>query len=279
MQHKGVFSWRFDGAYDSQYDVALPILSAHGQVGTLYLVEARVDGSGGLTTAEVNSFASAGWEIAQHSGDIPYLDELSTSAVISKLSADKTLLEGRGWTINGVAPLGRRTDEEARAGVETLYSHYNTGSDVLAEFPKTLTGFDPFDIMGCPSSMSSTSTVAYYTDLIDLLVEKGGYMSFLLHQAANTPTLAQHMKAADLATIAAYLQTYIDSGDIVNVNTSDLVSMATDDAIMYVTEGTRQCGIYRAYTGRRFSLNGSTYYRESGGVLTPTSPVGLTAYI
>lgn len=98
----------FDDGYDDGYTYALPILVAHGFVGTFYVIPGRLGGSQDLTVAHVQALAAAGMEIADHTMnhvDLNHLAPLALRYQVEGAAARIAAITGR-WPTTLAYPFG-----------------------------------------------------------------------------------------------------------------------------------------------------------------------------
>ena len=132
----------FDDAHRSVLELALPIMSRLGLVGTVYVPTAYADGRlmswpgiahwmGGphehelrcMTWDELRSLADLGWEIGSHTRSHPHLTELDARAVAAELRESREECEDAlGRPCRSLAyPYSDYNDRVVRVALETGY--------------------------------------------------------------------------------------------------------------------------------------------------------------
>ena len=83
----------FDDAYRSNYEVALPVLSAQGATATVFVVTSWVGTSRYCTWTELAALRDAGWSIQSHTHTHPFLSQLNEDQVRTELTTSRNELE------------------------------------------------------------------------------------------------------------------------------------------------------------------------------------------
>ncbi|MGA2670076.1 MAG: Ig-like domain-containing protein, partial [Dehalococcoidia bacterium] len=91
---QGAVTITFDDGYQSQYDIAYPVMNQYGFKGTLFVITGIVNSSGILNLQEIQEMHSHGWEIDSHTVTHPYLTQLSQSQLEAELANSKS------WIVN-----------------------------------------------------------------------------------------------------------------------------------------------------------------------------------
>ena len=87
----------FDDGFESAYTIAYPIMQQYGIKGTVYVNPAWVGAPGYLTLEELTILHNAGWTIASHTWDHPFLPELSGEEVTTELQTAINWLNNNGF--------------------------------------------------------------------------------------------------------------------------------------------------------------------------------------
>lgn len=83
----------FDDGYASTYELAFPLLQAHGFTATVFVITDFVGLSGYLSWAQVAELAAAGWEIGNHTATHPDLARLGPAALHQQIDGAAAALQ------------------------------------------------------------------------------------------------------------------------------------------------------------------------------------------
>lgn len=91
----------FDDAFDGVYNLAFPIMDALGLPGVAYVITSYVGKSVGgyerMTLANLRELQAAGWDIANHCYDEPWLDTLTQEKIDKQIGNSQTWLVQNGF--------------------------------------------------------------------------------------------------------------------------------------------------------------------------------------
>jgi peptidoglycan/xylan/chitin deacetylase (PgdA/CDA1 family) len=121
----------FDDGYADVFEVAYPILDAHGYTATVYVVASLLEAEGYLSVAQLRTLAEAGWEIGSHSLTHPVLTRQSGPQLHDEIVGSRLVLEeALGIEVHTFSyPFGS-SSEDIRARV--LRAGYRTAMGVGA---------------------------------------------------------------------------------------------------------------------------------------------------
>jgi peptidoglycan/xylan/chitin deacetylase (PgdA/CDA1 family) len=102
------FVLTFDDGWGDGYTYALPILEAHGFVGTFYVIAGRIDSGSFLTSAQLRDLIEAGDEIGDHTMDHVPLEHQNSSRLAYEIdAAAATIASATGqWPTTLAYPTG-----------------------------------------------------------------------------------------------------------------------------------------------------------------------------
>lgn len=192
-----IVTFTFDDGFASVVD-ANTILSQFGMRGTAYVIPEFLGKDGYLTQSNVDSLASAGWDIGGHGSK--NLVELSTVEVRDELVRMHTYLQEHGF----------------QGGEHFAYPNggYNPAvqSLVLERFTsaRTIDGFSQSPEKILPESVnaitiSSSTPVTEIIAEIDKAVKNGTWLILVWHDLSPSPQLSYEYRRDDFAWIVRYL--------------------------------------------------------------------------
>jgi len=178
----------FDDGWRSVHDVALPMMAAHGMVGTNYITSDFVnmwdDELGYISEHHLAAFVDAGWEIGAHSikhEDLTTLDPKSIEA--NMIEPYEKLVEWTGKNITSMStPFGIYNDTVIRFAEITYDNHVNAFSP--ARGINTLDNFDLFSINRLDTQVASVDEIC---STVKTLGENDFYV-VIFHKIDNTGT-------------------------------------------------------------------------------------------
>jgi peptidoglycan/xylan/chitin deacetylase (PgdA/CDA1 family) len=109
-QQPTVVSFTFDDGWVSQYDIAYPLLQAHGMQGTFFVNSNLIGKDGRLTWSHLEELAAAGHEIGGHTLDHPDLTAVSPDEARRQIREDRQALIRHGFEARSFAYPGGAYD-------------------------------------------------------------------------------------------------------------------------------------------------------------------------
>jgi peptidoglycan/xylan/chitin deacetylase (PgdA/CDA1 family) len=174
----GGVTFRFDDGWQSQYDVALPMLQSAGIKGTFYIVTHQLsdDGfTGFMSRAEVGDL-SHGEEVGDHTQTHPHLPTLSTSQQQTEIVGAKNDLADLGITAHTFSyPYGEYTQGTVQIVKDAGFS----GAVTTVETAATASS-DPFQIES--PSLQVSDTPAQVEAMIHNAVQNHQWLIMTFHR-------------------------------------------------------------------------------------------------
>jgi peptidoglycan/xylan/chitin deacetylase (PgdA/CDA1 family) len=179
----GGVTFRFDDGWQSQYDVALPILQSAGFRGTFYIVTRQLldNGfSGFMSSDEVKQLAASGQEVGDHTQSHPHLPTLSLNQQQAEIVGAKQDLEGMGISAQSFSyPYGEYT-----ADTEDIVRNAGFSSAVTTIETSATQNSDPFQIEA--PSLQVTDTPERVEQMIQNAVSNHRWLVMTFHRIDNS---------------------------------------------------------------------------------------------
>lgn len=189
----GIVSWddvriptiriEFDDNYPSVYENAFPAMSKRGIKGCTHVVTNRIGKEQGNHPYQLRKMHDVGWDVCSHSYSHPTFAEISNEEIEHELSQSQMDLLNIGLRRGPqvfVAPQGSMVPYE-REYARQIYRVYRGTGYFSGE---THTSIDPYDLKCRGLGGASLQTAI---DIIDSVVEKGGFESLMWHGEIGEP--------------------------------------------------------------------------------------------
>jgi len=96
----GMVCFEFHDGYVAMHTKAKPVFDSHGVVGSLGIISSYIDTGGRLSTAQLEDFIAAGWEICSHSKTHPDHKNNTEEQLRTEYADSKAALEALGTTVS-----------------------------------------------------------------------------------------------------------------------------------------------------------------------------------
>ena len=108
----GIVTFMFDDALPSAFTKAYPIFETAGEIGVATAITDLIDTAGYLTTAQLLTLQTSGWEIASHSKSHVNLTTATPQELDDELKLSKEALESNGIIVSSFAyPLAAQNSD------------------------------------------------------------------------------------------------------------------------------------------------------------------------
>jgi len=200
-------SYIFDDTYISHYEKVAPLFDQYNMKAGFALVIRQIDVAGRLSTKQALDLQSRGFEIVNHSKTHKNLTYDDVDLVVAEVEIleSKDDLENIGLSIKTfVAPYSYTNDKYmhlVRENYDSAYTAYNSTALKNALWKK------PRDIKKLPR-ISTETAIDKIKATIDVLVEKGGFLTFYDHDIDGGKT--------SLDKVDAIIQYAVNQGVVFN---------------------------------------------------------------
>lgn len=92
----GMVTFWFDDGPSTDYTAIYPLFDAQGEVGALSIITDTADAEGGITWTQINTMATAGWEITNHTKDHTNLTTLNEAQIVAELDDSQARFVANG---------------------------------------------------------------------------------------------------------------------------------------------------------------------------------------
>ncbi|WP_159065934.1 family 16 glycosylhydrolase [Deinococcus ficus] len=188
---KGMITFIMDDGFIEDFTIMYPMLAAKGYPGVVAMITSYIDNPipERLSVNQLLTLQSAGWEIASHTVNHPFLAQIPIEQARIELKQSKATLEAAGLKVtNFVYPYGNH-DENVRNAVRELYrAGFGTESNVNKMPLKQM------DIDRVPMGSFLTAgkdTADYYKSMVDRAKNENVWVIFLLHTGPNQQSAQQ----------------------------------------------------------------------------------------
>lgn len=251
---QALVTFTFDDGFATDYSVMYPLFEAQGEVATTFIKTAGTNNEGDkLTSANLLTMQTSGWEIGSHSVNHPNLTDISADSARWEIETSLDSLVGWGLSSpifaypfgsNGAnAEIRRIVRESYRAGV-TDASGILTNESILKQFMIERTGADDHTALGD------------YQALVDDAETYKRWLIFVLHETNTDDSTAMatlidyiQAKSIPIVTISGGLDlvgNFIDVGDNFSVGQEGFQGKATqltvqrndDNSFFYINNPT-----------------------------------------
>lgn len=211
----------FDDGVVSQYTEAYSYMSGKGLKGTCYLVGSYIDTTNYMTSAQISTLYTAGWDLANHTYSHINLTTLDTQAAMqTDLTRNVSFLEGRGYSRasthvaypNG----GYDTTVLAAMNIAGLKTGRTTISAGTAYQPTSGGLFNPLTLK--TQSILDTTTLAQAKSKVDLAISSGTSVIMVFHKLVVTPAAQTEWPITDFQALIDYIVTKQTQLDVVTVS-------------------------------------------------------------
>lgn len=200
----------FDDGRISQYDEAYTYMQTKDMTGVLFLSGENLDTTGSyVTTSNVNTMYSNGWDISTHGGV-----DLTTLSTVSEMESEMTLnqnvLINNGWTRNSchkhyAYPNGAYNDTS-----DTAFNNlgFFTGRTILTDTPHGLTGIpvDNYVRLKC-GYITNATTLATVEARVDSAIKHGQTLILVFHSLVASPSVSTEWAISDFQSLIDYIYT------------------------------------------------------------------------
>ena len=121
----------FDGCDDSIYDHVFPVMQAQGFVGTIYVIDADIGGSGMMTLAQIEELRTAGWSICMSIAQSP--GNYTEAELTAEVKRIRGFASEKGWNNGHISWHGNRYDAHSRQIVENTPGLYTGRTKEVAD--------------------------------------------------------------------------------------------------------------------------------------------------
>ena len=216
--------WIADDGWDSVYSVMYDALKTYGLKGTAAIVSSYIDQASRLTTANLATLHTAGWDIVNHTSDHTNLTTLGTQAEMeTKISTCSSFISGLGYTRNNehkmfVFPNGgynttvlAALSAQGMKAARTIVSQSGLYSAHSALNPLLLV----------THNLGETTVLATLEAEIDKAIAAGGVIILESHKFVPTPSGSTEFLDTDTYLLAAYIAKLVNGGLIDMVTLSE----------------------------------------------------------
>jgi hypothetical protein len=212
---RGVVSITFDDSFRSVHDLARPVMSEHGFVGTVYNIAEAVGTDRYLTLPQMHSLHDDhGWEMSGHAHSLAAhnigYDQLSSQEVDADLGLLRAWLGWNGFQDDNFAyPHGGFLTTKDGVSINRIAGeHFATARSILSEHTETLAPAMP-DRLQALTGINDGNLPGYsLEDLtgvgarLDRCALDGSWLILALHQVtAGTPQASTEISQAGLASL------------------------------------------------------------------------------
>lgn len=220
-----VVSLRLDGEYDSQYNLALPILQRYGLAASLMLTHSNIGTAGYMSVSQIDEMYDAGCEVGLHTYDSTKMNGYANAtdwpsgvAIANDIQAGYAAQRTNGWYrgigtlvegytgayFSGATTLARQKiirRAMASAGVDVMCNLRTSG---LQKNQIGASGARPL-LVSANVSLASATVVADVVAQINQVAASGEWLIILAHEIVEdsvTPT-GNKIKVSDFDAICA----------------------------------------------------------------------------
>lgn len=186
-----IISVTFDDGWETAYTVGLPVMQEYGILSTQYVLGSTFDDPSYVSEGQIQSFMSAGHEIASHSMTHPNLTSLSDEQLRYELGESKKVLSSKFPITEDFAPPVGAYDERTTSFIKQYYrSARNTEADLkngVFDSDANLGGnFDRYNINAF--TMRSSTTLEDLRQFIAFAQENNAWIIITYHQLDSSGT-------------------------------------------------------------------------------------------
>ncbi|QFG24405.1 polysaccharide deacetylase family protein [Actinomadura sp. WMMB 499] len=218
-----VVSLTFDDGHRDQYDVARPILDAHGMDGTFYVNSSRVDVPGYMSLAQMRTLASGGHEIGGHTlthANVPSLPEAEKRRQVCD---DRAALLGMGFEVRSFAyPFGAVDQDSMNVAEHCGYNSARTVGGLVSpggcagcDRAETVPPAAPYAVR-TPASVRTGTTLDQLKGYVTQAEQSGGgWVPLVFHHVCDGCGDVYAVTPATLDAFLDWLQGRAPGGTVV----------------------------------------------------------------
>ncbi|WP_051300209.1 polysaccharide deacetylase family protein [Actinomadura rifamycini] len=218
-----VVSLTFDDGARDQYDNARPVLDAHGMDGTFYVNSARVDASGYMTRAQLETLAAGGHEIGGHTVSHANVPSLPVAERRRQVCDDRVALLAMGFEVTSFAyPYGAVDAGAADVVADCGYNSARTVGGLVS--PGSCAGCDraeavppaaPYAVR-TPDSVKTDTTLDRLKRYVTQAEEDGGgWVPLVFHHVCDGCGDSYAVTPATLDAFLGWLAARASGGTVV----------------------------------------------------------------
>ncbi len=203
-------SLTFDDGFLTTYTNALPILSAHNMVGTIFPTAKFIDqgftddGFAAMNWTQLQSLQNDyGWEIGGHTYDHPLLTTQTPTQVDTELATSNSEYTAHGLNVtNFASPYGDYNNSVLTEVLKYYYSHRGfADQDSLDSFPYNRAVLTVKDVL-------DTTTLSTMEGWVDQAKSQNTWLILVFHdvQAQNDPNYEYTITNANLTALTDYIK-------------------------------------------------------------------------
>lgn len=208
----------FDDGWDSQITEGYDYMRRFGMPGSLYLIKQRIDTSGYMTTAQVQTLFDAGWDVMNHTVNHLNMETQYTlqAEVEGELAGCRDWIREKGWSrLNGenhVAYPNGGYDSKVLAAMDAL--DMVTGRTIIN---RSQANVIDHQYLLTRQSHAYTASQATYESYINRAISDGGSVEINYHKivADGTGAVDTEVEQSQFRGLINYLQSRRPQIDVV----------------------------------------------------------------
>ncbi len=203
--NRPIVSVSFDDGWANQYVNALPLLQEDGINATFNIISGQLDGPATMSSAQVQSLYSMGYEIASHSVSHPDLTTVSPSQLTTEMAQSQATLQALiGAPVTDFAyPYGAYSASTLAVGGQYYASQRSVNLGLNTKDNLDLTQLKVFEV-------DADVPVAEVDAWVDQAIAQKSWLILLYHETATSPAApgdsAYTTQPADLSAELSYLE-------------------------------------------------------------------------
>ncbi len=223
-------SFTFDDGFASTRTLAAPILEAHGIDGVLYLTSGVPDGTAtlddnqpGITWDQVRELQNVyGWEIGGHTVDHAEMPTITREQNVAELANSNAAFKANGLNVTNFASPFGAYDTMTLTEILKLYKSHRGFADRDALNSNPLHK----DIL-MVQDVNDATTSAQVQAWVDQAITEKRWLILVFHDTATkkNPNYEYTVTTANLTTMASYVQTKVNAGQIQVVTTEQGITI------------------------------------------------------
>lgn len=195
---KGLVSFNFDDGQTGVYNYARSILNTANVPGTCFIITDYIGGGGYMTSAQLQTLYSEGWEMGSHTVNHVDLTEQTDETIESELANSKTDLENLGFIVYSFASPFGTYNNNVIARAAKYYYNYRIADEGYNFYPIN-------DYLIKVKSVFYTTSVDTVKGYIDETIASGQRLVLLFHDIVTENPGSEQYLNTDLQSIVDYL--------------------------------------------------------------------------
>ncbi|NOZ68346.1 MAG: polysaccharide deacetylase family protein [Deferribacteres bacterium] len=174
----------FDDGDDDVYNIAYPMMSQYGFVGTNFIISDKIGSPGRMTLENLHELESAGWETAGHSKTHQNLTTLSDTELYTEVAGNDQWLRDNGLTNSVFAYPYNKFNMDVINEVSDYFDAARGGWTVLYHdgTSNPLDRINPYNLKyELASPMVESSTIAFAKDKVTAAVANNMWLILHFH--------------------------------------------------------------------------------------------------